>query len=427
MASGVQAEFLDGVAQRPVLVFGSLPPGGRDLDVLVRDSDLPALGAALAEAGFESHRDEWVRFSGCGVQALDLVPVSDWDLDDAEADRLFDEASTLEGFSRLARPSPPDELLILARRLGDRPSPLSGRHRARIEAALEGDPSAWTAARSRARGWGAGGALSALERSYAGAPGDVTPSIDSALLGRLRRPGLPWRRRRGAIVALSGIDGSGKSTQAEALAAALRDLGHDAVVEWSRITYDSNLRVIARPAKFVLGAVTRLRGKPLAAPTDDPSTRPPKRPEDAAARALRARYPVLNRLWAAVVATVHAAGQRRVLTSHMREGRVVVRDRYVLDSAVQLRQLYGHRHGVDFAIRLVEWICPQPSVSFWLDVPAEVAYARKPEEFSVEQLAARRPLYEAELERLGVTRLDGARPMEELCAEIARESWRSLA
>jgi len=433
MANAVQAELVDRIATRRVLVFGSAPPAGRDLDLLVRDPDVPALERALAAEGFAGRDGEWVRFSGCAVAALDVVGASSWKLSTREVERLFEEAITLEGFGNLARPSPADQLLILARRFGTRAAALAARHRARIDAAIAADPAAWDTAKGRAPAWGARLALEAL--AHAHHSGSAVPrrmalaahgEAHRGLALAAARAVLPSRSRGGAIVAVSGMDGSGKSTQAEALAATLRELGHDAVVEWSRITYDANLQLIARPVKLALAAATRLRGRAPAPPADDPSTRPPRTAEDAAARALRARYPLLNQGWAAVVAAVHAWDQRRTLKRHLRDGRIVVRDRYVLDSAVALRQHYGHRHGVGLAIALVKWISPPVVAAFWLDVPAEVAYARKPEQFPVESLAARRPLYEAELERLGAIRLDGTRPLEQLCEEIARTTWRAL-
>lgn len=433
MANAAQAALVDRVAPRRVLVFGSVPPGGRDLDVLARDADVPALERAIAEQGFEGRDGEWVRFAGCTVEALDVVAASGWALPSGEVERLFEHAITLGGFRNLARPSPADELLVLARRLGRRPAALAARHRARIDAALAADPSAWGTARARASAWKARHALDGLACAHRS--GGPVPRRMALAARREAHPGpslaaarsvMPSLSASGAIVAVSGMDGSGKSTQAEALAATLRELGHDVVVEWSRITYDANLQLIARPVKLALAVATRLRGRAPRPPADDPSTRLPRTPEDAAARALRARYPLLNQVWAAVVATVHAGGQRRTLRRHMRHGRVVVRDRYVLDSAVALRQHYGHRYGVGLAIGLLRWISPPSVAGFWLDVPAEVAYARKPEQFPLERLAARRPLYEAELERLGAIRLDGTRPLTELCEEIARETWRRL-
>lgn len=440
MASAAQAEVLERSAPGRLLVFGSLPPDGRDLDVLVRDEDLPALAAGLAAADFEAKGVEWARFRAGGVEALELVPGSSWWLGPGEVERLLGDSIALPGRRRLTRPAPADELLILARRLGPGATRLAPKHRARIDAALAADPSAWDVAARRAPLWAARGALAALRRLHRADMPATPPARLAARREMLRARGvgparstlssaravLVPRSPRGAIVALSGMDGAGKSTQAEALAATLRELGHDSIVEWSRITYDSSLRVIARPAKRALAALASARGRAPTPPSDDPSTRPPRGPEDATARALRSRYPVVNQAWASVVAGVHAWGQRRQLVRHLRRGRVVVRDRYVLDSAVQLRQTYGHRGSVDVPLRILRRLSPTAVASFWLDVPAEVAYGRKPEQFPLERLAARRPLYQAELERAGAVRLDGTRPAAELAAQIARETWRRL-
>jgi len=64
--------------------------------------------------------------------------------------------------------------------------------------------------------------------------------------------------------------------------------------------------------------------------------------------------------------------------------------------------------------------------AYLIDVPAEVAYARRAEQYSLEELARQAELYRAEAERLGVRRLDGSRPREELCEEIARDVWLCL-
>lgn len=226
------------------------------------------------------------------------------------------------------------------------------------------------------------------------------------------------------VVALSGIDGAGKSSQATALADTLVDLGHDAVVEWSRITYDPALRVIAAPLKRLLARWERGRDDLARAAARPPSAGgEPPRPGDLAASVLRARAPALNRLWAVLVALVHAAGQRRTLRPHLRAGRVVVRDRYVLDASVQLAEAYD-AEGLPAA--LMRRLCPTPAVAFWLDVEPGEAYRRKPEEYSVAQLAAHRPRYAAAHAAHGAVRVDASQPPEALAAELAREVWRRL-
>ena len=52
--------------------------------------------------------------------------------------------------------------------------------------------------------------------------------------------------------------------------------------------------------------------------------------------------------------------------------------------------------------------------------------ARKAEQYSLEDLERQASLYREESLRLGVRRLDGELPREQLCAEIGLEVWRAL-
>ncbi|MDQ1695879.1 MAG: hypothetical protein QOJ03_1232, partial [Frankiaceae bacterium] len=72
-------------------------------------------------------------------------------------------------------------------------------------------------------------------------------------------------------------------------------------------------------------------------------------------------------------------------------------------------------------------LSPAPLVAFYLDVSPDVAYARKPEEYDVEELAAHAALYRREAARLGVTPVDASRSREEVAAELARTVWSLLS
>jgi hypothetical protein len=74
------ARVVDDASPRAVLVFGSLPGAGRDLDLLVRDEDLDAIRSGLDREGFRSQGDEWVRFAAGSAEAVDLLPASSWRL-----------------------------------------------------------------------------------------------------------------------------------------------------------------------------------------------------------------------------------------------------------------------------------------------------------------------------------------------------------
>jgi thymidylate kinase len=395
-------ELIDRAVEGRVLVFGSAPPAGRDLDLLVRPAERAAAEAALTAAGFDRRGEQWVRFASCRAEPVDLVPAAEWRLPPGEERALFEQALPLEGLERLVRPAPHHALLILARRLAEE-GELSDKRRARLARAVAEDPEAWERAREHAVAWGAHAELAALEAAQAGdAP--PAPSLAARVRGRLAR-------RPGCVIALSGLDGAGKSSQAAALRDALERLGCDATIAWTRITWDDWVWRIAFPVKAVLERVVRA-GRPRSAPAAaDP------------VKSVRERSGVLTNAWTLVIAFANAVSQRRLTHRHLRAGRLVVCDRYTLDSVVALRALYGPRRRFRLQRALIGGLSPTPVCAFFLDVPAEVAWERKGEA-GVEALARQRALYLEEHARLGVRRLDGTRPREELCAEIAREVWR---
>lgn len=229
---------------------------------------------------------------------------------------------------------------------------------------------------------------------------------------------------RGAIVAISGLDGAGKTTQAQALLAALDASGYDAVVLWQRISHNRSLQWLTAPLRLVLRVALRMRAGSALPPADaDPFF---VEPEHRATRALRERLPVLNAAWVTIVAGVHAASVRRETLREVRRGRVVVRDRYLLDSLVHLRDKYATGHDVRLQARLIRWLTPAPLAAFYLDVGAEEAWRRKPEEYSVAELDAHRRGYLHAADTLGVHVLDGERPAPELTAVIVADVLQAL-
>ena len=70
----------DSLASGPVLVFGSLPPEGRDLDLLVRPAEERALAEGLGREGFVRDGRLFARFRDCSAEVVELVPAADWRL-----------------------------------------------------------------------------------------------------------------------------------------------------------------------------------------------------------------------------------------------------------------------------------------------------------------------------------------------------------
>jgi thymidylate kinase len=426
------AHLVDAAVSSRALVFGSVPPAGRDVDLLLRPAEHEAATAGLAAAGLDRHGDSWAVFANCSALVVDLVRSAEWALPHAEEEALFAEALPLEGFERLVRPAPHHALLILARRLVRGRGGLAGSRRERVEQAVAEDADAWLGARERAPAWGATTALALLERVAGGGAEATRRERAAALREELGAAGVPfagaraWRAaapglERGAVVSFSGLDGAGKSTQAESLRATLDALGHEAVVVWSPLGQSAALSAVANPVKR---ALSLLRFGPFAGVAERSATGSVMAARDG--RGGSRTGSAIRVAWATVVALVNALSLRAAALRHVPRGRVVIYDRHVLDSIVRLRATYGPSRRFRLQLALLRLLAPRPRRAYLLDVHPEASIRRKDDRWSLDELRLHADLYRAESERLDVKVLDADRPRQELCAEIAREVLRAL-
>src|SRR5687768_16029140 len=104
--------LLDPALGDPALVVGSLPPGGRDLDLLVISEQREALRNVLTSLDFVELGGAYVRFSGRTAYEVEVKTADDWALPEQARDDLWSEARPIEGYRMLLRPSPHHALLI---------------------------------------------------------------------------------------------------------------------------------------------------------------------------------------------------------------------------------------------------------------------------------------------------------------------------
>lgn len=438
-------ELIDSVIQNRVLVYGALPPEGGDLDILARPTELRAIREALVAEGFVPIRRMLVRFRPGHCEMVELTPADAWRLPPIELAAVFAEAEPLAGTQWLARPSPHHALLIRARKAVRRqPSPQ--KLRSRMAAALAGEPDAWRRAEIRAVAWKADYALRLLRIAYA-RDGHAPPLVrwraiieqygGSEARGmrgwlRLMRELLPrWltpRFRRTYVVTFSGLDGSGKSTQARLLRDALRAMGQDAVVVWAGIGTNRSLRVIKTPIKRALrllphvGPFKELARRAASSPDGKPH---PLAEPGADTRRHGAGFALATQIWMIVMALVNVCSLRKTLLRSFGKGRVIIFDRYTLDSAVRLQHWYGSSLSSRLVIWLVRLLNKRPLRAYFLEAPPRVVFDRKPE-WDLHDLECRATFYDDEYARLGVRHLDGTRPVEDLFAEIASDVWSAL-
>lgn len=417
----------------PVVVVGSLPGlEARDLDLVVLTADHVSVHDLLVNLGFERRGGTYARFVGSRVDVVDVLRSDQAGLTEDVAARMVRESRPLDGFRHVRRPAPHDAVLWLARQsAGD--TTLTARRRARLEEALA-EPGTWDRARDRAAAWGLSSALAHLADLRAGR-GRLRGRLD-ALTERRARRGDRWarlrawrqvlHRPRGHLIAVCGLDGAGKSTQVEALARTLAVLGHEPVVVWTRFGSESWLRHVARPVKRVLARLTSSSwdtrvpaAAPRAAGTSAGVADDVTEPGGVVRRLVRDG-------WALLLVLANARAHRRATRHHLRAGRVVVCDRYVLDSAVHVRYRYAPHRTFGAHVALLRWRSPRPTWMVLLEISGETAWRRKQDHYDARQLILQASLYDQEARRAGVDRLDGTRPREELGERIARSAWHHL-
>ncbi|MGI8901488.1 MAG: hypothetical protein ACR2HA_11300 [Nocardioides sp.] len=416
------AEAVDAALSGPVLVIGSPPPGGRDLDLLAQPDDYKAISSWLGEAGFVRWRHTWARFDEPGVYGVELCSTARWRTSRGDASSLFADAEPIAGFRHLRSPSPATVLLLAARGSVTRRGRITEKVRRRVDEALERDPGAWRVAEERARDLGLMSAVRLLRESYQ-TSGQLSPSARAAgLAGVLLCEGplgakakvllgARPRRVRPAIVSFSGLDGSGKSTQVGQLQARLDQLGVTSEVQW---------------AGFKLGkrwhATVPLLDRPIRT-----GRQHDRQPHDPVFPAALAGSSLGRHAWVFVVVGLNTAHLWRLVLRRRPGSDVLIFDRFSPDSMVKLDLHFTRFRAIDIGWqrKLFTLVSPKPEVGFLVDVSSGVAYGRRQEQ-TPEELAHMCELYHEHLARFRLHRFDGTRAPGPLSEDIAVAAWRGL-
>jgi thymidylate kinase len=210
--------------------------------------------------------------------------------------------------------------------------------------------------------------------------------------------------RHGLLIALSGVDCAGKSTQRGFLLDALRAVGRSPVTLWTRVGYTPRMEAAKRALRSLRGRRKSTRRERSASPGRYPR------------RACDLRSPLVRRLWLAgsllELLWIYAV---RIRLWRAR-GRTIVCDRYLLDCLVDLRVNFpDDRAERTWPGRLLRRFSVRPDVSCCLMVDAERSLQRARQKArhhweTLEVLRARRREYERASRELEVDVVDGARP-----------------
>lgn len=225
---------------------------------------------------------------------------------------------------------------------------------------------------------------------------------------------LRLRSQRPMLVALDGIDGCGKSAQAALLAKALDGAALRQRVVWTRGGSAKLLQPVFALGKRLLG-----KGKLAQAPTTSVEGRE-------SVRAQRFEHPLVRRLWPwAIAVELGATWTARIRWPLMR-GEVVVADRYVESALVELAARLNRPDIARSAPgRLLRLLAPRPAFSYWLDLPVDVALARKDGDEAGAFLAKQVCNANRQFALQDCVRLDATAPMAELSDRIVTEVLRA--
>lgn len=211
-------------------------------------------------------------------------------------------------------------------------------------------------------------------------PQQAYDTLVTLLVGFKLKSGI--RPQAGMTVTFSGPDGSGKTTHAQALIAALRLAGIKTTYVWNR-----------GGSTGLLGLVSRLR---RARAQDTTSTR-----ESAVARRRRRlANPAVRLAWAWLVAADQVATYVARVIIPARLGRVVVADRYAYDTAAEMDATLPPDDRLSrLAIRAMLALTPRPHLPYLVTADPHVAQSRRSDEGLLTDACAERGRYRALAER----------------------------
>ncbi len=189
---------------------------------------------------------------------------------------------------------------------------------------------------------------------------------------------------QGLLICFVGVDGSGKTTQAKMLVDWLAAQGLKPMYVWSRGEVLQIRQVFLRLGRKALGTSEREIAN------DKKSYR-----EYQSRKSILLRNPIVRFLWSTATRFEHIAQINRDIRGKMMDGYIVVCDRYFWDSAIDMAILNNKKPEWLFnRINQLLWSrVPNPTATFFIDIPPEEALKRKDDIPSLEYVKRRVDMY----------------------------------
>lgn len=207
------------------------------------------------------------------------------------------------------------------------------------------------------------------------------------------------------FICFVGIDGSGKTLQAERLVSSLRQRGIQCDYTWCRYSP----RLLDPLNKLAKKLIRRRKGGS-------------GYQGFTSSKKGILRKPLIGPLWLGLSLLDYLMQVRACFRGLLGGGKALVCDRFIYDMLADLAVNFDRRgEGImKLARHPLVRLFPKPDAVFFLDVPPDVAWDRKkdPNVMDKQYLIDRAEAYEALSGGLGFTRVDGTRSIEEIAEEV---------
>jgi dTMP kinase len=191
-------------------------------------------------------------------------------------------------------------------------------------------------------------------------------------------------KQSGSLICFTGIDGSGKTTQAKLLVDRLNSMGVRSVYVWSRAEVRTIRNILLFMGRMALGTSARKIASNKKSYSEYQS------------RKSRLMENSLVRVpWSVLAYIEHLIQINLDIRPKVREGFVVVCDRYLWDSNIDIAVLNNRKaEWLLSGLNRFMWkLIPTPVLSFFVDIPPEEAMKRKNDIPSLDYVRKRAELY----------------------------------
>jgi len=211
------------------------------------------------------------------------------------------------------------------------------------------------------------------------------------------------------LISISGVDGSGKTSQCRLLVKAFRQCDIRTKYVWSRCGCSSFGQAFIRSGKALSDLLRFDKGmKSLSQQNDGITLR---------YQYLQSRF--IRFFWTFIIFVEMALVYNLKVRIPLLFGKVVICDRYLLDGLVEIGVSARKKSSHDgFCGTLLRLLSPSPNISFLMNVSPGVVLERKSEEFSEADLNKQTLLYQELARRFDVILVDGERPSVEVSEDI---------